>query len=136
MPGQCVITRNIAVATHAPADARWCATSGEGCHGGGAWAAHAVSLCEMKGDPARWTGPDGAERAAEIWRRLLSGTSLDGCGVGAIEGRWDLRGIPAPQPTVTRVSRWRGWSVQHLADVVELTEIALESLDFRGAGLA
>jgi uncharacterized protein YjbI with pentapeptide repeats len=46
----------------------------------------------------------------EAWKRLRSGSDLDGLGLRRVDGRWDLRGLRTPSAPVIEVEKaqWRG----------------------------
>jgi len=72
---------------------------------------------------------------AEVWKRLLSGESLDGLSLLVKAGRIDLSGFRLPEPRV--VSRWQA----RLADVTEVEadrifrRVRWRDLDFSGSTL-
>jgi len=91
----------------------------------------------------RWDTPAGLVLAGEVLARLRAGLSLDGLGLGEVDGRVDLRGFPAPLPRpVSRadIARWRAGQLPpgalvRKAELVELLGVTLRGLDLSGAVL-
>lgn len=83
----------------------------------------------------RWTTPEGRERAEEAVARLAVGRSLDGLGAGEVDGRVDLRGLPAPVAKRLRRFEAADWFAEQLGDLVVLRSVQLEGLDLSGAQL-
>jgi uncharacterized protein YjbI with pentapeptide repeats len=83
----------------------------------------------------RWQTAEGRERAEKATGRLLSSRGLDGLGLGEVDGRVDLRGLPAPIPRRQRRFDTAGWFAEELGGLVQLQGVRLEHLDFSGAQL-
>lgn len=83
----------------------------------------------------RWHTSDGERLAEEVVARLLAGRALGGLGLGQIEGRVDLRGLPAPVPG--RLERFESdaWFVEELGELLEFQGCHLADLDLSGAFL-
>jgi hypothetical protein len=83
----------------------------------------------------RWVTAAGRERAEEAVACLVAGRPLAGLGLGEVDGRADLRGLPAPVPRRLRRFEAAGWFVEELGELVTLRGVRLEGLDLRGAQL-
>jgi uncharacterized protein YjbI with pentapeptide repeats len=83
----------------------------------------------------RWATAEGKERAEEAVARLAAGRSLDGLGVGWVDGRIDLRGLPVPIARRLRRFEAAGWFAEELGDLVVLRGARLEGVDLSGAQL-
>jgi uncharacterized protein YjbI with pentapeptide repeats len=83
----------------------------------------------------RWETPEGRERAEEAIACLVAGRPLAGLGAGEVNGRVDLRGLPAPIPRRLRRFETAGWFAEELGELVAFRGARLEGLDFSGAQL-
>jgi uncharacterized protein YjbI with pentapeptide repeats len=83
----------------------------------------------------RWVTAAGRERAEEAVACLVAGRPLAGLGLGEVDGRADLRGLPAPVPRRLRRFEAAGWFAEELGELVTLRGVRLEGLDLRGAQL-
>jgi uncharacterized protein YjbI with pentapeptide repeats len=83
----------------------------------------------------RWRTAEGQALSEEVLARLVAGRPLGGLGLGEVEGRIDLRGLPAPVPR--RLARYEqaGWFIEKLGSLVKLKKVALRGLDLSGAAL-
>jgi uncharacterized protein YjbI with pentapeptide repeats len=87
----------------------------------------------------RWSGADGLRLRDEVLARLLAGAGLDGLGLGELDGRIDLRGLPLADPAVVgSVPISLPWqssisAVQTLGQLVRFEGVRLVGLDLRGA---
>lgn len=79
----------------------------------------------MTGADSRWAGEVGRSLAAEVVRRLVEGGDPGSLGLGRIQGRVDLRGLPAS-----------GALVGGPGEIVEFRNVRLTGLDLAGASLA
>jgi len=84
---------------------------------------------------ARWDTPDGRALAEEALARLMAGRSLDDLHLGEVDGRVDLRALPAPIPK--RLERFEidRWFVDKLGDLITFRGVALRGIDLSGAFL-
>jgi uncharacterized protein YjbI with pentapeptide repeats len=73
--------------------------------------------------------------AAVIWRRLVTGRSLDDLALPLIEGRIDLRGLHAPDPSVARRYSVERFDVTELFHLLEARNVGWRGLDFSGCRL-
>lgn len=71
----------------------------------------------------------------EIWRRLVTGESLAGMGLGIVEGRIDLRGLQAPEPKVVQSWTFGTMDVARQTGIVLIKGARWEGLDLSGASL-
>jgi len=73
---------------------------------------------------------------ADVWRHLITGTSLEGLGFPMTNGRIDLRGLIAPEPSVLReyITTYRT-RVEELANLVEIRGVAWKGIDFSNGRL-
>lgn len=71
--------------------------------------------------------------ALTVWNRLLSGQSLHGLPLGRHDGRWDLRGLRAPDPVALKTYETERSSVTVLGLKSVARNIAWRDLDFSGA---
>jgi hypothetical protein len=83
----------------------------------------------------RWATPEGRGRAEEVVARLAGGRPVAGLGLGEVDGRVDLRGLPAPIAKRLRRFEAAGWFAEELGDLVVLRSVRLEGLDLSGAQL-
>ncbi len=83
----------------------------------------------------RWRTPAGQALAEEVLAHLLAGRPLDGLGVDHHDGRFDLRGMPAPPPRRLQRFEAAGFFVEQLGDLVRFEGVRLEGLDLSGAQL-
>ena len=83
----------------------------------------------------RWETPEGQQRAEEAMACLVTGRALAGLGLGEVEGRLDLRGLPAPIPRRLRRFETAGWFAEELGELTEFRGARLEGLDLSGAQL-
>lgn len=83
----------------------------------------------------RWESPEGQERAEEALACLLAGRPLSGLGLDEVDGRVDLRGLPAPIPQRLRRFETEGWFVEELGGLVKFQHARLAGLDLSGAQL-
>lgn len=83
----------------------------------------------------RWRTASGQTLSEEVLARLMAGRPLDELGLEKVEGRIDLRGLPAPVPR--RLARYEqaGWFIEKLGNLVRFEEVALRGLDLSGASL-
>jgi len=63
------------------------------------------------------------------------GPSAGWPGLGEVDGRADLRGLPAPVPRRLRRFESAAWFAEELGELVVLRDVRLEGLDLRGAQL-
>jgi uncharacterized protein YjbI with pentapeptide repeats len=89
----------------------------------------ANELCE------RWTTREGQRLANEVLARLSSRRTLQGLGLGEIDGRLDLRGLTVPQPTRVSSTREGRLRVDTLTGLVEFDGAELRDLDLRHSQL-
>ena len=82
----------------------------------------------------RWMSPEGEQAAQRVLTYLARGDKLKGLGFGEYEGRVDLRGLPGPRPTRTRLLV-PGWSVSKLDGIITLRGTTLVSVDLSDAFL-
>jgi transposase/uncharacterized protein YjbI with pentapeptide repeats len=90
---------------------------------------------------SRWDSAEGVLLAGEVLGRLRAGDSLGGLGLGEVDGRVDLRGLPAPQPSPAarrnlaevRAGRMRPEEAGRGLERVELVGVGLRGLDLSGA---
>ncbi len=75
--------------------------------------------------------PLSKDLAARIWSRLATGQSLTDLGLPTIDGRVDLRGLPAPRVS----SSERGRGIEELHDLTEVRGARWCALNFSGADL-
>lgn len=71
----------------------------------------------------------------EIWRHLVTGKSLEGLGLGTVEGRIDLRNLQAPEPTVVESWTFGTMDVARSSGIVVIEGARWEGLDLSGASL-
>ncbi|GAA1397893.1 pentapeptide repeat-containing protein [Catellatospora coxensis] len=91
----------------------------------------------------RWLVPGGPELQSEVIRRLRAGERLDGLALDRIDGRWDLRGLGAPEPrpadldSTTRQAGGMSFTFEFsdVAATLEFQRARLVDLDLRGAHL-
>lgn len=83
----------------------------------------------------RWVTAAGRELAEEAVACLVAGRPLDGLGLGEVDGRADLRGLPAPVARRLRRFEAAGWFAEELGGLVTLRGVRLEGMDLRGAQL-
>ena len=76
-----------------------------------------------------------ADQNEEVWKRLAQGKPLDGLGLGVRDGRLDLSGLLAPEPTIVRTVRTPLADVSALDGITVLNHIKWESLDFSSSRL-
>jgi uncharacterized protein YjbI with pentapeptide repeats len=69
-------------------------------------------------------------RSAEVWSRLMSGRAVDDLGLPVVNGRTDLSGIAAPEPSVVREYVTLGANVKELGDLVVFRGRRWKKLDF------
>ena len=83
----------------------------------------------------RWETAEGSHLAEEILARMVAGRPLDELALGEVDGRIDLRGLPAPPPR--RLARFEaaGWFVEELGNLIKLQGVTLRRLDLSGAVL-
>lgn len=67
---------------------------------------------------------------------MLHGRSLDSLGLPQVEGRIDLRGLNAPDPTVSGTSAFADYEIADLSGLTEINGIEWKDLDFTGSRLA
>ena len=73
--------------------------------------------------------------ATSVWTRLLQGEPLDGIPLGKRDGRIDLRGLRAPDPTVLRTLEVAGDRMSLLDLKSVARNVPWRRLDFTGARL-
>lgn len=73
--------------------------------------------------------------ATSVWTRLLRGEPLDGIPLGKRDGRIDLRGLRAPDPTVLRTLEVAGDAMSLLDLKSVARNVPWRRLDFTGARL-
>jgi uncharacterized protein YjbI with pentapeptide repeats len=76
-----------------------------------------------------------AQLMAEVWERLRGGGRLDGLGLARHEGRTDLRGLGAPQPTPFDSIRVGERDYALMRPRVTVADVRVEAVDFSGADL-
>jgi uncharacterized protein YjbI with pentapeptide repeats len=83
----------------------------------------------------RWETPKGRSLAEEILARMVAGRPLDELALGEVDGRIDLRGLPAPPPR--RLARFEaaGWFVEELGNLIKFQGVTLRGMDLSGAAL-
>ena len=83
----------------------------------------------------RWRTASGQALSEEVLARLMAGRPLDDLGLEKVEGRIDLRGLPAPVPR--RLARYEqaGWFIEKLGNLVKFDGVTLRGLDLSGASL-
>lgn len=59
-----------------------------------------------------------ASTSARVWERLVSGEQLDGLGLRKTNGRMDLQGLLAPEPSVVRELAASAGDVKVLSNLV------------------
>ena len=69
-------------------------------------------------------------RATELWGRLLTGRSLEDLGLSVVNGRLDLRGIAAPEPSVVRRHMTAMANLNELGNLVVVRGCDWRNLDF------
>jgi uncharacterized protein YjbI with pentapeptide repeats len=72
---------------------------------------------------------------AEVWKRLIQGKPVDGIGLGMKDGRIDLSGLRANDPTITTTFQMPFAEVSELNGITVLRDIKWESLDFSASHL-
>jgi uncharacterized protein YjbI with pentapeptide repeats len=70
----------------------------------------------------------------EVWARLLGGRSLDGLGLPTVDGRTDLRGLRAPEPTIAGEIQ-SPIRARVMKNLVEVRGATWRGLDFSGSSL-
>jgi uncharacterized protein YjbI with pentapeptide repeats len=75
------------------------------------------------------------DKQQEVWRRLVTGESLAGLGLGTVEGRIDLRGLQAPEPKVVQSWTFGTMDVARQTGIVVIKGARWEGLDLSGASL-
>lgn len=83
----------------------------------------------------RWQSVDGHKLVQRVVTRLIKGESLDGLGLSWHEGRVDLRGFRVPEPELGGEDSVGGWVVERVEGNLQLEDVHLQDLDFRGAHL-
>lgn len=73
--------------------------------------------------------------AAEVWSRLGTGRPLEGLGLPLVDGRVDLRGFVAPEPSTVRQYEAPLANVREQANLAVVRGAVWKSLDFTGAQL-
>jgi hypothetical protein len=84
---------------------------------------------------ARWQADEGRVLAEEVVARLLVGRPLRDLPLGEVDGRFDLRGLPMPQPRRLRRYELDGWFIEELSDRLLFKGVRLAGLDLSGAML-
>ena len=82
-----------------------------------------------------WAGTEGRGLADEVIIRLLSGKSLHGLGLGQIDGRADLRGLPVPAPSILGSEGFHGLTIREMGGLLEFNGVRLEALDLSNSTL-
>lgn len=77
----------------------------------------------------------GPSEAAEVWRRLIGGGSLEGLGLPMNTGLVDLRRLVAPEPTVLRRYAAASADVKQLGGLVVIRGAHWKRIDLSGACL-
>lgn len=72
---------------------------------------------------------------AEIWSRLAEGGPLDGLGLGFRNGRLDLRGLTAPEPTAGKTTHTTIADVVRQEGLIRMEGLTLQSLDLSASSL-
>jgi uncharacterized protein YjbI with pentapeptide repeats len=83
----------------------------------------------------RWRTDEGQERAKRVLEGLAGGRLSDDLGWGVVEGRLDLRGLPAPLPKRGNRREIDGWFVEELSESLVIRRASLVGLDMSGAQL-
>lgn len=94
-----------------------------------------MTAMSLKSLRDRWRTPVGQALAEEVVARLMTCRPLEELGLGAYEGRVDLRGLPAPIPHRLRRFEADNWFVEQLGDLVKFQSAELARLDLTGAQL-
>jgi uncharacterized protein YjbI with pentapeptide repeats len=76
-----------------------------------------------------------AALTAKVWKRLGAGKALDGLGLPTVDGRFDLNGLSAPQPTVAREYQVSRAYAKELTGLVVLRGVTWRRMDFSKAKL-
>ncbi len=76
-----------------------------------------------------------AERNDEVWKRLVTGKSLEGLGLGQRNGRIDLTGLAPPKPSARGTVRTSVADVTVFDNITHFKGVKLRSLDFSGCCL-
>jgi uncharacterized protein YjbI with pentapeptide repeats len=76
-----------------------------------------------------------ASTAIEVWRRLRAGLSLEGLGLPIVDGRFDLRQLAAPEPSVLREHATPVGHVREMGNLIDVRGARWEKLDFSKARL-
>ena len=76
-----------------------------------------------------------ADQDTEVLKRLIQGKPLDGLGLGEKNGRVDLSGLLAPEPTVAKRFSTKIADVAVLSGITKITGAKWKSLDFTGSRL-
>jgi uncharacterized protein YjbI with pentapeptide repeats len=76
-----------------------------------------------------------SDQDAQVWKRLTEGKSLDGLGLDSRNGRLDLSGLLAPEPSVVKSVRKTVADVSELNDVTVFKGVTWKSLDFSSSRL-
>lgn len=84
---------------------------------------------------ARWSTPDGRVLAEEAIARLMAGRSLDDMRLGEVDGRTDLRALPAPVPRRLKRFEVDRWFVDKLGDLITFRGVELRGIDLSDAFL-
>jgi uncharacterized protein YjbI with pentapeptide repeats len=71
----------------------------------------------------------------DVWKALLSGEPLDRLGLPTVNGRIDLRGLVAQQPTVAHESTTPIADVKRLANITEVRGARWRGIDFSNSRL-
>lgn len=77
----------------------------------------------------------GEDQDLEIWNRLSQGKPLDGLVLPTFEGRIDLRGLAAPDPSLGPVRHVASASVQELSGLTVLRGVHWKGIDASGCRL-
>ncbi len=83
----------------------------------------------------RWETPEGQQCAEEATACLLAGRALAQLNLAEVDGRIDLRGLPAPIPRRLRRFEAAGWFAEELGELPEFRGVRLEGIDLSGAQL-
>ncbi|MEV6110083.1 pentapeptide repeat-containing protein [Streptomyces sp. NPDC051940] len=84
----------------------------------------------------RWKTPEGRRVVDEVVSRLRRGRSLDKLGLGEVDGRVDLRGLPWPVPEIrSQRSGRKVFGIAQGSGFPEVRGAKLTGIDFGGAAL-
>jgi uncharacterized protein YjbI with pentapeptide repeats len=83
----------------------------------------------------RWLTSEGQRLAGDVLARLISGRSLKDLGLGEVEGRVDLRGLPLLAPQRRSQFNWRGLRFERSSQPSEVKNATWRSLDLSNSAL-